>query len=61
MKQRVEEIGAGEQRDGEADDGLRHDARPLQSSAGADIEGHESEEKGAERQIDEIEHRWSPQ
>jgi hypothetical protein len=32
-----------------------------QSSAGADIESHESEEKGAERQIGEIEHRWSPE
>jgi hypothetical protein len=32
-----------------------------QSSAGADIEGHESEENGAERQIGEIEHRWSPE
>jgi hypothetical protein len=60
MKQRVDEIGAEQQRDAKTYDGLRHEGLLSQAAASAGVDAHQREQREAEGDKGEIEHGWSP-
>jgi hypothetical protein len=60
MKERVDEIGAEQDGDAQAENGFEHELLLSQSSAETRIGSHQRKEDGAEAKIDEVEHGSAP-